>query len=201
MKRRGRDRGYTAVELLMALSIFAIGVSGVIAMQKVTVAANQHAKDLAIGTHIAQAWLDRLATDATKWNHPSPSYPTPDLGTDTDWLKNADGNANVWFRPAWIPERNFGAGFDALGNPLAEANVDQAVYCANVRLTWLYPATAGNGLLRAEVRVFWLRDGVGGTPNGKPVCDPGTDPNLVEVNGDRYHFVYQATAIKQNTSS
>ena len=49
-RRRSRRRGYTIIELMMAISIMAIGVSGIIAMQKVTLAANQHATHLAVAT-------------------------------------------------------------------------------------------------------------------------------------------------------
>jgi prepilin-type N-terminal cleavage/methylation domain-containing protein len=198
---RRRARGYTAVELLMAISIFAIGVAGIIAMQKVMVNANQHAKNLSIATHIAQATLDQLATDAVTWNHPSPSNMTSDLDAETAWLGNVNANPNVWIRPAYNATRAFGAGFDALGDPLPDTASADAVFCTHVRFSWLYPQTAGNGLIRAEVRVFWLREGMGGTANGQPLCDPSTDPALIENSGDRYHFVYQATAIKENTAS
>lgn len=200
MTRPQKSRGYTAVELLMAISIFAIGVSGIIAMQKVTVGANAHAKNLSIATHIAQAWLDQLATDAAAWNHPSPSNPTPDLG-DTTWLNLAGGNADVWLRPAYSTTRNFGAGFDAQGNPVSDANAASAVFCTHIRLSWLYPDTAGNGLLRTEVRVFWVRDGQGGTVNNQPVCAVGTPVDQIEDAPLKYHFVHQASAVKQNTSS
>ena len=61
--RRARARGYTAVELMLSIGLFAIGVTGIIAMQKLTVVSNQHAKNLAIATNIAEAWLDQLATE------------------------------------------------------------------------------------------------------------------------------------------
>lgn len=202
MTRTQRSRGYTAVELLMAISIFAIGVSGIIAMQKVTVGANAHAKNLSIATHIAQAWLDQLAVDAAAWNHPSPGNPTPDLTSDTTWLQLAGNNkADLWIRPDYSVSRRFGAAFDAQGNPVTDANAASAVFCAHIRLSWLYPDTAGNGLLRTEVRVFWLRDGQGGTVDGQPTCDVGTKPDDVENAGLKYHFVHQASAVKQNTSS
>lgn len=205
MTRTKKPRGYTAVELLMAISIFAIGVSGIIAMQKVTVVANAHAKNLSIATHVAQAWLDQLATDAAAWNHPSPGTPTADLG-ETTWLLLAgtppSANPNPqWVRPAYSITRNFGAGFDAQGQPVTDANSANAVFCAHIRVSWLYPDTAGNGLLRTEVRVFWLRDGQGGTVNNQPTCDPNTAPNLIENAGLKYHFVHQASAVKQNTAS
>lgn len=195
-----RSRGYTAVELLMAISIFAIGVSGIIAMQKVTVNANKHAKNLSIATHIAQAWLDQLATDAASWNHPSAAVSSSDLTNDTTWLQLANTQGDQWVRPDFSVTRNFGAGFDALGNPVDDTNAADAIFCAHIRLSWLYPDTAGNGLIRAEVRVFWLRDGQGGTVNNQPTCDPNTGPSLVENAGLKYHFVHQVSAVKQNTA-
>ncbi|MCK6533970.1 MAG: prepilin-type N-terminal cleavage/methylation domain-containing protein [Polyangiaceae bacterium] len=189
-------RGYTAVELLMAISIFAIGVSGIIAMQKVTVGANKHARDLAIATHIAQAWLEQLSADAAAWNHPSPKATTSDLN-QTTWLQQVGAG---WVRPAYSGARVFGAGFDALGNPVSDANPGDAVFCAHIRLSWLYPEASGNGLIRTEVRVFWLRDGQGAPIGNQPVCAPATAPAAVEGAGLKYHFVHQASAAKQNTA-
>jgi type IV pilus assembly protein PilV len=194
-----RRRGYTIIELMMALTVLAIGVSGVIAMQKITVASNQHAKSLATAAHIAQAWQERLSADAAQWNNPSPLRAVRDIG-ETRWLVNADGQPGVWFRPGWDQDLDFGPAFDGLGNVVADADIDQAVYCTHIRLTWLYPDTAGNGLLRAEVRVFWARESMGGTVNGLSVCHPDTPPNAIEGASTRYHFVYQTTAIKQNTA-
>lgn len=203
-----RARGYTIVELMMALTILAIGVSGIIAMEKVTVAANQHAKSLAIATHIAQAWEEQLAADAVQWNHPSENQPQRDLDSDTTWLKLVDSNPGQWIRPQWSDARKFGAAFDALGNPISEsgtgsggATLKQAVFCTNIRLDWLYPDTAGNGLIRAEVRVFWVRNGMGGTVDGKDVCNANTSPTSIGQAVTRYHFVYETAAVKQQTAS
>ncbi|MEZ4224146.1 MAG: prepilin-type N-terminal cleavage/methylation domain-containing protein [Polyangiaceae bacterium] len=192
-------RGYTLIELLIAVTVFAIGVSGVIAMQKVTVAANLHAKELSVATHIAQAWGEQLAADAAAWNHPSPRNAASDIG-ETRWLVNVTGNAGVWFRPAYDGVLNFGPSFDVLGNVVPDAQLQQAHYCTHIRLSWLYPDNAGNGLLRAEVRVFWLREGMGGTVDGLGICDSNTDPTAVEGASERYHFVHQTTAIKQATA-
>lgn len=183
----------------MAISIFAIGASGVIAMQKVTVHASKHARDLAIATHIAQAWLDQLTTDAAAWNHPSPKVVSSDLN-DTVWLQIVQNNAGQWIRPGYSGARAFGAGFDALGNPVSDVNAADAVFCANIRLSWLYPGVGGNGLVRTEVRVFWLRDGQGSPINNQPICDPGTATAAVDDAGIKYHFVHQASAVKQNTA-
>lgn len=210
MTRQAPRRGYTVVELMMALTILAIGVSGIIAMEKVTVAANRHAKSLAIASRIAEAWQEQLAADAAQWNHPSEKQNQRDLDNDTTWLKLVDSNPGQWVRPKWSDARQFGAAFDALGNPISEggtssgaggasANLSQAVFCANIRLDWLYPDTSGNGLIRAEVRVFWVRGGMGG-PVGKSFCATDTDPTAIGQAVTRYHFVYQTAAVKQQTA-
>ena len=56
-----RRRGYTAVELMMALAILAVSVSGVLAMEKVTAVSNANARDVAVANGIAQTWLEQLS--------------------------------------------------------------------------------------------------------------------------------------------
>jgi prepilin-type N-terminal cleavage/methylation domain-containing protein len=199
MKRAAR--GYTIVELMMALAILAIGVSGIIAMHKVTVGANQHAKNLAVASHIAQAWQEQLAADAARWNHPSALRAQSDL-TETVWLRQAAGTGE-WRQPIYDEGLDFGAAFDALGNVVPPGSEDQAHYCTNLKLTWLYSQstpTVGNGLIRADVRVFWLREGEA-TVNGGRVCDAGASTAEIGEATDRYHFVYKTSAIRQNTAT
>ena len=203
MTRIRRLRGYTVVELLMAIAVLAIGVSGIIAMQKITVASNHHARNLALATQIARAWQDQLATDALQWNHPSPTQPNIDLN-DTLWLASVgatSGSGSGWVRPTWDSPRDFGPAFDALGNPVAlqgEGDIEQARFCVDMRLSWLFPPVQGNGLIRAEVRVFWPRSGwLEAVP--LDFCDNSTNPaTQVSQDSSNYHFVYLTTSIKQN---
>ena len=201
---RPAKRGYTAVELLMAISVFGIGVAGIISMEKVTSAANQDAKNLAIATHIAESWLDMLATDAVSWNHPSPGFANLDLG-DTVWLNNVVQNAGAgsWFLPAYNPTLNFGPGFDALGNPVnTVAGTANVQFCSHLRLSWLYQPTAnassGNGLIRAEVRVFWLRDGQASPAVGVDPCAAAMPIASVSGATGTFHFVQKITAVREN---
>ncbi|HEX2672770.1 MAG TPA: type II secretion system protein [Polyangiaceae bacterium] len=199
-RARRLQRGYTAVELMMAIGIFGIGVTGIIAMEKVTTVSNQHAKNLAIATHIAESWMDMLATDAVMWNHPSPRDPAPDLG-ETTWLQSVKANANTandWALPQYSNVLSFGPAFDALGNPLnpATAANGSVAFCSHLRLSWLYqPTVSGNGLIRAEVRVFWLRDGQGFAQN---MCSAAQAAN-VGAAPQTFHFVQKITAIRENT--
>jgi len=198
-RKRPRQRGYTAVELMMAIGIFGIGVTGIIAMQKMTVVSNQHAKNLSIATHIAESWLDMLATDAVMWNHPSPQNAIPDIG-QTTWLQSVKLNANTandWILPTYSTVLAFGPAFDALGNPVDPAAAPNSVaFCSHLRLSWLYqPTVSGNGLIRAEVRVFWLRDGQGFAQN---MC-AGAQVTNVGGATQTFHFVQKITAIRENT--
>jgi prepilin-type N-terminal cleavage/methylation domain-containing protein len=202
--RLHRQRGYTAVELMMAIGIFGLGVTGVIAMQKATTVSNQHAKNLGIASHIAESWLDMLATDAVTWNHPSPSNAAPDI-SQTTWLRAVTPNANTannWLLPAYSAILGFGPAFDALGNPLNPAapvdpaNPPNVAFCSHLRLSWLYqPTPSGNGLIRAEVRVFWRRDGQG---FAQDMCDSGQIANVGSAT-HAFHFVQKVTAIRENT--
>ena len=194
------SRGYTVVELMMALAVMAIGLSGVIAMQKVTLSSNGHARKLALATRLAQSWLDELAADSGQWND------TNDFA-DTDWLLGVGGenteNAN-WFRPTYSSRRNFGPAFDALGNVVATVDFDDdAHFCTDVRLTWMHGQETfkkGAGLIRAQVRVFWRREGVVALSNepAKRICS--VNPTDFESDDAKrlYHTIYLTTAIRQH---
>jgi hypothetical protein len=179
------------VELMMSLAVFATGVTGIIAMQRATVTSNQHAKNLGLATGIAQAWLSQLATDGTLWRTSV---------TETTWLTGITAANGLWQLPTWNNTLSFGAQFNAFGAPVA-AN---GVFCAHIRLTWLYgdgspvqPAgTPGNGLIRSEVRVFWPRDGVTRVANDCASNAQAT-VNAVGAATDIYHFVVQAAAVRE----
>lgn len=200
--RRGNDqRGYTVVELMMAIAVMTIGLGGIIAMQKVTVASNMNAKNVAVATHVAQGFLDELSAESHAWNQ------TNGL-VNTVWLQNvgAQGSAPAWFAPAYNAGRKLGQGFDALGNPVLDANLtEDGQYCVHLRLTWLAPTDVGKqggGLIRAEARVYWRREGIGFTADswGTGTCvSPEDFANW--AGSPRFHTLYMATAIRQGSGS
>ena len=175
----------------MSLALFMVSMLGIISMQKMVVASNAHAKNLAIADRIARTWGTQLQLESTRWR------------TDTlpsGWLSNVGGS---WKRLDYDATRGYGPAFDALGNPLPDTTADlgQARFCAHVRLTSLY-ATGGNvsgsGMLRAEVRVFWLRDGettIGATTS---LCPKAPDMDKVNRAVGTYHFVHQTFGLRQH---
>jgi hypothetical protein len=200
---RSRSRGTTVIEVMMALAMMAIGASGIIAMQKLAIVSNRDAKNLEVANEIARTWIERLRGDAMLWNHPSPLFANTDLETDTVWLAGHvqnPGTAN-WFRPTNQSVTIYGV-HDSLGrdDPTAQS-FPNGPFCVNIRLTWLRP----NLSARAEVRVYWLRQGIGSwsVPSvpASPLCgaDPAAPP-AIQFQTQTYHFVHIATEIRQNTA-
>jgi len=178
-------RGYTMIEVMMALAILAVGASGVMALQRVTLIANSNARNVAMANQIAAAWADRLQADAVQWNNPQ-------TGSDLDetrWLNmvttSAPGTPTEWFVPASTSP--FGSAYaDINGDDIYGAATDPAAYCTHVRLTQLYPT-----MIRAEIRVFWAR-------NERVIDCSASDPDAVTSAYDVLGFVYVTTGILNN---
>ncbi len=138
--------GYTVVELMMSIAIFAIGVLGIASMQSLAARGNAHAKDMALATSLARSWQEKLAMDALRWGG------TSNWQLDnTVWLSDVTVNNNTWVVPA--SAGNFGPTANALGEFVAPTS-GEVVFCTHIRLTRLVQAP-GSGLIRTEVRVLW----------------------------------------------
>jgi prepilin-type N-terminal cleavage/methylation domain-containing protein len=185
------NRGYTIVELMMAIAVFAIGVSGIIAMQKVAAAANQHSRSLSLATNIGQTWQDQLNIDSSLY--------TRTRGVNnTVWLLQLPVGTNQagWLRPPWNANLGIGGAFDALGRPLDDTTSDLAKvqFCVHLRLTRLYPASVGIDVIRTEVRVIWPR--TEGTMSVS-FCDTNANVQSLAANSSNYHSLYQVSAVRQ----
>jgi prepilin-type N-terminal cleavage/methylation domain-containing protein len=197
--RAAAVRGYTVLEVMVALAVLTIGGAGIVAMQKGTLFGNNSARNLATANAIAATWAERLRTDGLQWTAVAGNNT---IG-DTRWLNavGADfpsiiGNEGKWLRPSE----------DAASDVWYQANVQgldtgtaaDAVFCTNIRLVQLLPT-----MIRAEIRVFWLRDQGGGTiGTGNALCSDSPS-YLADLGPARshYHFVYLTTAIMRNDST
>lgn len=146
---RPRPRGYTMIEVMMALALLAVGASGVIAMQKAAVVGNASAKSIATATALAARWAERLRLDAMVWNAVTP---VTDIN-ETRWLKSVVASPNVWVLPPSTP-LSVSASADPLGADLAAANdTSPAAYCTHLSFRQITPK-----MISAVVRVTWRRD-------------------------------------------
>jgi prepilin-type N-terminal cleavage/methylation domain-containing protein len=197
--RRRRQRGYTAVEVLSAMTLFAIGAAGVISMQIVTVKGGEDARRFDTATNIANEWISRLQRDAMMWTTPNQYQPeTTNLPT-TAWLSAVDTCPEFCNPP--IPgsgnEPGRSPAFDLFGRDLPNDATEQPhVYCVQYRLNWLVPpGTAPTfnplALMRAEIRVIWAR--LESAPIGNCASIDLSNPN-------RYHYVHAVTALRRNAT-
>ncbi len=205
-RRQGVLRGYTIVEVMMALAVLSIGASGVIAMQKVTLLGGVRARNLATGTAIASGWVERLKYDALQWRLTETSQNTIKntfaLYVVEDDFPQISSKEGIWVRAPSDKAADVSPMADVRGQDTFVAK--DAAYCTQVRLTQMMP-----NLIRAEVRVFWLRNKgtnqtskYAGTISGKPLCDDDAGYiQQVSSAHDRYHFVYMTTAINRNDST
>jgi prepilin-type N-terminal cleavage/methylation domain-containing protein len=204
-----RRRGYTAVEVLVAMTVFAIGAAGVIGMMKVTVQGGADARRRDLATSIAHEWTGRLQRDAMTWTLPNATNPTSNLMTNTRWLKDigVSGCTGTSFCTPAIPttgnEPGSSPAFDLFGRdmPTYAAGASEHFFCVQYRLVWIADpnnSTQCGGvepcktaLMRADVRVYWKRGEYGYIPDCSAATNPTATPN-------QYHFVYATTGIREN---
>lgn len=202
-KQTRRTLGYTVVEVMMALAVLSIGATGVIALQKTALIGNMRARNLATANYVAQMWIERLRIDGLRWRDIA--------GTNLTTLANTaylnvvgndyptvGGGENVWFAPD-LTNPNALAGWEqgadlrGVDDPTAATQM----FCPELRVTQILPS-----VIRAEVRVYWLRhQGAGQLNAGGDLC-PGPDPTHSgdlndNASRENYHFVYLSTTIRK----
>ncbi len=198
--------GYTMVEVLMALAVLAVGATGVVAMQKATLLGNVRARNLSTASSLAATWIDRIKIDSLSWRKKPTGATTV---TDTRWLKaigedypQIGGNENTWLRPDIDTGLGYSAAADVRGLDITDtAKTKDAAFCTNIRMVQLLP-----NMVRADVRVFWLRNRgtsvsntVAGTVNGLELCSGDTGyVSKVGESTSRYHFVYMSAAVMRS---
>ena len=148
---RRRSRGYTMVEVMMALAILAVGAVGIISLQKVTVMGGLNSRNLTSASDAASGWVNALQAEATLWNDAS----NADIA-DMPTISTALGSPGSWVDiPTAGPFPNGGA-------TLAPDTAD-TLFCTQIRASFVGTApTTGLGAsdtIRLEVRTFFARDG------------------------------------------
>jgi type IV pilus assembly protein PilV len=199
-------RGYTTIEVMMALAILAVGTTGVIALQKVALIGNATGRlgDAARG--VGATWVERLKADAIQWNDP---LGKPDIG-DTRWLKAAvvqtpgqPAKSNQWILapevPGWSSPVADVNGIDVFAND----DPKRGTFCTHLRmLQAIDKLNALSGVphriaVQAEVRVVWRRD-------LSPMLECRTTaPVQIEENDERYAFFHpgRVTILQQEASN
>jgi len=197
--RRESKRGYTAVEVMMSITLVAVGAVGVMAMQQAAVQGNADAREVDVASSIARMWIERLERDATLWT-PSAITVVPPANINSALLVNESALNGKWYVPqarlssTGSQDDVESAGFDILAQDQSSLTASGLRYCVNLRVT---PLTTDDTLVRAEVRVFWPRN-LTIAPD-QNYCNQAP-PATLDEDTQKYHFVYAVTALRQNVS-
>jgi type IV pilus assembly protein PilV len=181
-----KSRGYTLVEVAVALAVLAVGAAGVIAVQKATGVGNVSARNVATANRIAAKWAERLQADSLQWNELT-GY------MNSHWLSKASGAPAQWFIPIEVAGRA-SPDADVLGADIFPPDPAAPAFCAHLRLlalpgSALDPSMAPPRVpaVRAEIRVFWRK-------SGDPV-DCSIAPAKITEQRERYGFIHHVAGV------
>jgi prepilin-type N-terminal cleavage/methylation domain-containing protein len=181
-------RGFTAIEVLIAMTIMFIGTAAVMTMQKTSIQGNLDARKADVASSIARTWVERIRHESMRWTQPSASQATSNLSNVPGLNNHLDGK---WFRPTDDMIAGQGANpgtvetmsyaFDILGRDLAQADITSTnvQFVAEARITPLLSQATSDGgtlglLYRIDVRVVWPR-GIQTVPNAATAGILATD--------------------------
>jgi prepilin-type N-terminal cleavage/methylation domain-containing protein len=197
MRRRSQRQGFTLVEVMVSLGVMTIGAMAILALQQQIIRANVHARQLTTATQIAQNVIERLKLDGVAWN--TPGVP----GNQTQYLRNVTAGAIGTFQTLpFVAQASGGVtriqsnAFDYYGDDINTQAGPPAnlYYCASYRLTFVYQT---NRIIRADVRVWWAREGEAAIRTDFPLC---ADDNIALNPGgtafNNYHVVYLSTVLR-----
>jgi prepilin-type N-terminal cleavage/methylation domain-containing protein len=217
VRARRASRAYTAIEVMMAMTVMAIGAAAVITMQKTSVSGNLDARRTDAANAIARTWVERLQRESMMWTLPLQENPTGNNLASALVLGTIMISPGQWFLPTQEMGLNgvnetMSPAFDILGRDLPLGSMNTADFCVHVRLQWLgLTATPpGGDLIRADVRVIWPVGIINSLPNfcnaaNAGLLDPNSDPAILRENGTdpnqpAFHAIYLTTTIRENAA-
>jgi prepilin-type N-terminal cleavage/methylation domain-containing protein len=156
------SQGYSLIEVMVVIVITTVGFIALINLQIGTLRAVGMSRAMMQGVNLAEHFIETLKVEALPWNMDASSMISqPDRFPNLRLAGNAvAGGSSGWIR-GMLP-----AGSDRRIGPLGTGEGDDTGiaseivpdrdrrYCLHFRLTWVVPEY----LMRADVRVLWMRD-------------------------------------------
>lgn len=139
MKPMGK-KGYTVIELMIAIVIFSLGIMAVYSLQVLTVASLGEARELTEATNLAERIMEQFRRNSTTWEEGSQPPGIPQQGVG-QWV-------------VLYPQQLNKDGLFANQIPDTSPGLPPR-YCVKYRMSEL--GTPGSGTYRVEVRVIWPR--------------------------------------------
>lgn len=220
--RARRERGFTALEVLISMAIMFMGAAAVMTMQKTSIQANLDARKADVAGSIARTWVERIRRESMRWTQPTSTNPASNLASVPGLSSHiVAGGPGGWFRPTedMIAHQTpagtvetMSYAFDILGRDLAMGDITtpssgaNIAFCVEAQLTELI----SNYAYRVDVRVVWPRqiasvpNATGATPlssnnNYWPCTDAvHTFPPYATFDYSLFRAVNVTTAITEN---
>jgi prepilin-type N-terminal cleavage/methylation domain-containing protein len=219
-EHRQSQRGYTAIEVMLAIAVMGIGAAGVMSMQRGSIVGDLESRRMDVANSIARTWIERLRRDATAWTGPN-AYVAADTTLPFTNFGVAGAPASVqagWYQPqiptVYTAADGLSPMFDALGRDLILADAANSVYCVVIKVdpivangNYTSPPSTGNAapleMVRETVVVFWPKQltWAANSPLACPsfVTGSGKDPvSLEAASPGTYHFLFASTPIMKN---
>lgn len=185
-----RKRGFTIIEVVVAMGVMVVGVMAVVSLQTHTVKVNSLARQMSTANQIAQTWLERMKQDAHRWNQPGDPLGTPtpiQALAQTQWLQAVNAVPGR-FQTVPVSASSSGA-FDFQGNEIVLGAAGAPFFCVGFKPAWVYIGHA----IRIDVRVFWPRERAAAVVD---CVDTDAPLNPGGALFGRFHTVYLSTVIK-----
>lgn len=163
--RKAVDRGFTLVELMVAVALSMVGFLAILYLQTSLIHGTSGAWDMAGATALARHTLETIRVEGLEWYNDSGVGVGGVQQVKFNYLDAvgapAVGGGSGWVRAPFANSANTFQFTNQLGDNLAWdvgaldeiSNNTNRRYCVQYRLTWI----VANYLVRAEARVMWPR--------------------------------------------
>jgi hypothetical protein len=160
-----RQQGHSLVEVMVALAVALTGLLMVVHLQVNTLKGVAGVRGMMEGTNLAEHFLETLKSEAIAWNMDSTamtSQPSRFPHLRTVGAPAVQGGGSGWIRGYTTGFSSTDSRVGPMGNDAGwDPGIAQEIppdvnpnFCLHYRLTWLVP----DYLMRADVRVMWMRD-------------------------------------------
>ncbi len=142
--RMKRQRGFSLIEVMVAVAIMTVGATGLVMMQGATTRGNIVAQEQTIAVNIAQTWVERLKRESQNWSAAG-GLITPNLsqGAGTPYLA----------QPTLAGES---ALFTSMGVDTSTAS--EVKYHVRLVNTVVHQEAGLPDAVRVDVTVYWFRE-------------------------------------------
>jgi prepilin-type N-terminal cleavage/methylation domain-containing protein len=148
-RHRGR-RGFTLVEVMMAISVMTAGAIAIFTMQNVAATGARRSRMITTATEVNRFWIERVKLEALRWG--PVAFDDPSM-TWLNALPATQTGSSGWFLPACADpdDPTVTAASDWYGAPIpipSGAGVPPASYCTSLRWTWMSGGHGSSGAPR-----------------------------------------------------